>query len=308
MLGRVKRAWWPTVATSVRVRHAPAIGAVVVDMIDRRLQIALGLLWLLDGALQAQPFMFTRGLATQVIAAVGQRQPGFVSAPVHWVSTVIAAHPVAWNAPFAAVQLLLGVALLVPRTARIALAISIAWALAVWYLAEGLSGIASGHASIVTGAPGSALLYAILGAAAWPRRDGSREGPATWLPLAWAVVWVGAAVFQALPQNSGNGVSSNLTGWLVAAEYLIGMGALVRWARLPAAAFGLALALVFWVSGQDFGLLTSGQATDPNTGLVLALMAVGLMAVRDPAIHSMPRLSRDRPPLLPSERFIGRHS
>jgi hypothetical protein len=34
----------------------------------RLLQIALGLLWLLDGLLQAQPFMFTRGVATEVIA------------------------------------------------------------------------------------------------------------------------------------------------------------------------------------------------------------------------------------------------
>jgi hypothetical protein len=133
----------------------------------RHLQVALGLLWLLDGALQAQPFMFTSGFATQVIAAAGQGQPGFVSAPVHWVSTVIAAHPVAWNVPFAAIQLMLGVGLLVPRTARLALAASIGWALGVWYLGEGLGGLASGHASLITGAPGSAVLYAV-----WPAPRG----------------------------------------------------------------------------------------------------------------------------------------
>src|SRR3954447_25701352 len=82
-------------------------------MTRRHLQIALGFLWLLDGALQAQPFMFTRGFATQVIAPSAHGQPAFVSAPVDWVSTVIAAHPVAWNAPFALVQLLLGAGLLV---------------------------------------------------------------------------------------------------------------------------------------------------------------------------------------------------
>jgi hypothetical protein len=224
--------------------------------------------------------MFSRSFATQLIAGVGQGQPGFVSGPVHWISTVIAAHPVAWNIPFAAFQLLLGVGLLVRRTARVTLAASIAWALPVWYLAEGLSGIASGSASIVTGAPGSALIYAILGAAAWPRRDASREAPAYWLPLAWAVVWVGAAVFQALPQNSGNGVSSNLTGVLIVAEFLIGMGALVRWARVPAAACGLVLALVFWVFGQYTGQLFTGQATDPNSGLVLAVMAIAVLAPR----------------------------
>jgi hypothetical protein len=126
-------------------------------MTRRHLQVALGLLWLLDGALQAQAYMFTRGFATQVIAGAGQGQPGFVSAPIHWASTIIAAHPVVWNVPFAGFQLLLGVGLLVPRTARVTLAASIAWALGVWYLGEGLGGLASGHASLITGAPGSAL-------------------------------------------------------------------------------------------------------------------------------------------------------
>jgi hypothetical protein len=237
-------------------------------MTRRQLQIALGALWLLDGALQAQPFMFTRDFATQVIAPSGHGQPGFVSAPVHWATTIIAAHPVAWNIPFAALQLLLGVGLLVRRTARVALAASIAWALGVWYFGEALGGLASSDASLTTGAPGSALLLAILAAAAWPDRDASREPPAAWLPFAWAVVWIGGAVFEALPHH-GNAA-------LAVTEYLVGVGALARPTRLPAAAVGLALALGFWVGSQDLGGLTSGQATDPNSGPLLALMAIAL--------------------------------
>ena len=75
--------------------------------------------------------MFTPGFATQVVGAPGQGQPEFVSVVVHWVSTVIAVHPVAWNVPFAALQLPLGLRLLARRTARLALAASIAWALGV---------------------------------------------------------------------------------------------------------------------------------------------------------------------------------
>ncbi|MEA2134587.1 MAG: hypothetical protein QOC68_2496 [Solirubrobacteraceae bacterium] len=250
------------------------------DVTRRRLQVALGWLWLLDGLLQAQPFMFTRGFARQVIAAAGQGQPGFVSDPLHWASTVVAAHPLAWNAVFVAIQLLLGVGLLVPRTARLALAASIAWALGVWYLGEGLSGLASGRASLITGAPGSALVLALLAGAAWPRRDGGREGPAPWLPVAWAVVWVGAAVLQAMPgQESFNAAHDGVVpvALLVAAEYLIGVGALARRTRLPAIALGLVLTLAFWVLGQDLGRLDSGQATDPNVGPVLALMAIALL-------------------------------
>ena len=240
-------------------------------MTRRQLQIALGLLWLLDGALQAQPFMFTSGFATQVIAPAGQGQPELVAAPVHWASTVIAAHPVPWNAAFAAIQLLIGAGLLFPRTARLALAASIAWGLGVWYLGEGLLGLAGGDASLNAGAPGAALLLAVLAAAAWPDRDGSRERPAAWLPLAWAILWIGGAVFEAVQDGSS---------LLVAAEYLVGVGALYARTRVPAAAVGLALSLVFWGSDQAFGSLTSGQATDPNSGPVLALMALAVMATR----------------------------
>jgi hypothetical protein len=302
------------VSTTITTHLRPSSAHSLVALIARRrpitrrgLQVLLGVFWLLDGALQAQPFMFTRGFATQVIAGVGEGQPGFVSAPVHWFSTVIAAHPVAWNVPFAAIQLLLGVGLLLRRTARVALTASIVWALGVWYLGEGLSGLASGHASLITGAPGSALIYAVLAAAAWSRRDASGEGPAPWLALAWAVLWVGAAVFQALPgQNSGTAISSALTegssegpAWLasldksvgawathhglllvtvmVAAEALIGIGALTRRSRAPALALGLGLALALWVLGQHLGALYTGQATDPNSAPLIALMAVVLL-------------------------------
>lgn len=299
--------------TATIPQHGRAIAGTITGsagITRRHLQVALGLLWLLAGVLQMQRFMYTSGFATQVMAPAGQGQPEFVAAPVDWVSTVIAAHPAAWNVPFAGIQLLLGVGLLVPRTARPALAASIAWALGVWYVGEGLSGMASGHASLITGAPGSALLYAILAAAAWPHRDASREGPAPWLPFAWAAVWVGAAVFQALPgQNSGTAVASALSGgtagapaWLanlansagawaahqgplliislVVAETLIGVGALARRTRMLAVTLGLALTLDFWVLGQHLGALYTGQATDPNSGPVLALMAVALLAGR----------------------------
>jgi hypothetical protein len=63
----------------------------------------------------------------------------------------------------------------------------------VWYFGEGFSGLTSGHASLITGAPGSALLLALLAGAAWPTRHSSRVGPARSLPLAWAALWIGSA-------------------------------------------------------------------------------------------------------------------
>jgi hypothetical protein len=117
--------------------------------------------------------------------------------------------PVAWDVPFAAAQLLIGLGLLVPRTARLALAASVPWSLGVWFFGEGLSGLAGGHASLLTGAPASALLYGVLALAAWPQRDRPDEAPARWLRLAWAVLWIGGAVFQALPgQNTGTAIGA----------------------------------------------------------------------------------------------------
>jgi len=302
-------------STTITTYQLPGRVHTIVARLARRhsvtrrdLQVALGVLWLLDGVLQAQPFMFTHGFATQLIAGVGQGQPGFVSGPVHLGSVLIAANPVLWNALFAAIQVLLGIGLLLGRTARYTLAASIGWALGIWYLGEGLSGMASGHASVLTGAPGSALLYALLGAAAWPRGGTSDHAPSSWLVPAWAVLWIGAAIFELLPgQNTGPGLASLLTSsasaaphWLAridtslatwasrngplavsalaAIPFLVGLGALSRKTRPWAVTTGLVLSIAIWVVGQDLGQLYSGQATDPNSAPLIALMAVVLLA------------------------------
>jgi hypothetical protein len=287
------------------LRHV-ALSVPDVRVTRRSLQVVLGLFWLLDGGLQFQPFMLRTSFARDVLAPVGDGQPQFVAGPVHWAANLIAAHPVAWDVPFASIQVLLGLGMLVPRTARLALAASLPWALGVWFFGEGLSGLASGNASLITGAPGSVVIYGVLALAAWPRRGRSDALPARWLPLVWAAFWIGAAVLQALPMNNtGADVSStllafggpsrlasfqaSLAGWvshhglgavvvLVAGEALIGLAALSRRTVAVSAAVGLLALLAIWVIGQDFGQLYTGQATDPNTALVATVMAGALLA------------------------------
>src|SRR5580658_9926501 len=89
-------------------------------MSRRRLQIALGLLWLLDGVLQLQPYMFTLGFAHNVIAPAAVGQPLVVGGAVRWSAALIAPPPAVYAALFASVQLALGIGLLVPRTIRLA--------------------------------------------------------------------------------------------------------------------------------------------------------------------------------------------
>jgi hypothetical protein len=286
--------------------HAPS-PSHRVRITCRQLQIALGLLWLLDGALQLQPFMLGTGFARQVVAPTAAGQPHVVAVAIRWSADVMAAHPVAWDVPFAIVQLLIGLGLLVPRTVRLALAASIPWSLGVWFFGEGLSGLAGGHASLLTGAPGSALLYGVLALAAWPRRDAPDDAPARWLPLAWVVLWAGGAVFHALPgQSTGTAVAGAIRGgavgapaWLgrldasvarwsahhgaavvsalVVSEAVIGLAALRSRTRGPAVVAGLVLTPAIWVLGQDLGQLYSGQATDPNSAPLIALLAVAIL-------------------------------
>ena len=282
----------------------------------RGLQIVLGLIWLLDGILQFQPYMFTRAFAEQVIVPVGQGQPAFVAVPVDWAASLIAAHPIAWNIPFATVQTLLGISILVPRTARLGLAASVVWGIFVWYLGEGLGGLASGHASLLDGAPGAALLYCVLALAAWTPRSRPHLPLPTWLLPVWTVFWLGGAIFQALPgQNSGADIAAIISGseptagllahldsalaaWvgqqgmgavvaLVALEALIGIGILHRVTRRYAAVAGFVLAVGIWVFGETAGALTTGTATDPNSGPIIAVMAVAVFGIQESVRRSL---------------------
>ena len=279
----------------------------------RGIQIALGVLWLLDAALQLQPFMFTADFAQQVLAPSGQDQPVWVSAPTDFFARLIAGHPAPLNVGFALVQLALGIGFLIPRLVRPTIVGSVVWSAGIWWFAEGLGGLATGNASVVTGAPGAVLLYGVLALAVWPATDDRSPRAADdtaiagWFPFAWLVLWLGGALLQLLPSQRGTaalhdqlGSAEGTPAWLtsmhhlagtvlshagsaafialVAAMVLIGLGGLAgRPWRTAAAVAGAVLAITFWVLGQNIGELYSGQATDPNTGPLIVLMALALI-------------------------------
>src|SRR6202012_2219399 len=141
----------------------------------RGLQVTLGVIWLLDAALQYQPAMFTKAFPAQMLAPSAAGEPGFVSGPVLLSARLILAHPGAWNAAFATIQLALAAGPLLRPTARAALARPTGWSLSVWWLGEGLGGIFTGLAPPLAGGPGAAVLYALLAVLIWPAaRDAGR--------------------------------------------------------------------------------------------------------------------------------------
>jgi hypothetical protein len=164
----------------------------------RRLQLLLAGLWLLDGVLQLQSVMFTRQFPA-MLAESAAGQPGVVAAPVTWAARLIAGHPAPANAAFAAVQIALGLGLAWRPAVRPALAGSVIWGLAVWWLGEGLGGLFTGTASPAGGAPGAALLYAVTAVLLWPPRTECGNPP-------------GARVIPGQPAPPRHGGAGNLPG------------------------------------------------------------------------------------------------
>jgi hypothetical protein len=198
---------------------------------QRVLQIVLGLFWILDAALQFQPFMFSKSFVNTFILANATGQPAIIRWVMTNVGHFLAPGVTVWNTLFALTQLAIGVGLLFPRTVRPALALSFPYVLGVWVFGEGLGMLFTGSATALTGAPGSVLLYGLIGLMAWPRRTadrsrerGDRVGVASsaagqglggaLTPLAvWSGFWALAAVLFVLPDNrTQSSISSAITG------------------------------------------------------------------------------------------------
>ena len=275
----------------------------------RGIRITLGLLWILDGLLQFQPALLTRRFAVQVAAPAGAGQPTLVSGPLEATAQLLGRQPVLASVGVGLVQLALGAAVLHPKWARPALAASVAWALCVWYLGEGLGGLLGGQADLLTGAPGAALLYAVLALAAVPGsgRDGRGVPPPRWVREAWAAVWLGGAVLQLLPGRDTNAaISMSLTasaadapGWLagggarlaglvpgtgvsvvvdlVLLQSLAALGGLLgRRAGRLAVIVGMTLSVIYWVAGQGMGQFWTGTCTDPGSAPLVLLLGAAV--------------------------------
>jgi hypothetical protein len=297
---------WPFVDSEQRSRGR----GISIRPGVRALQLALAACWLLDALLQYQPFMFGRGFA-RMLADASRGNPAVIAGPAAWSVHLTAHHPVLANAAFATLQLLLALGIAWRPTVRPALAASVAWSLAVWWLGEGFGGVLTPAASPVTGAPGAAVLYALLAVLLWPRGEvagrrgelagergkrgelaGRRGGRGEFAaPFAAAaavgaaaarVVWValwGSLAWFSLSNAPAAGLRL-LAGGVGAALLAAGCCVIAAGILLPARAVrwvlaaAAVLALALWAAGQGFGDMLTGMGTDPGTGPLLALLAV----------------------------------
>lgn len=276
----------------------------------RKLEIALGIFWLVDAILQFQPKMFTPTFVHSVITPVGVGQPHVVSALVNFGGRIILLHPALIDFAFGLIQLAIGLLILYKKSVKYGLIISIIWGTGVWIFGEGLGGIASGHTLLMMGAPGAVLIYVVLAISLLPSSSekNSRSPMPSWLNFIWLIFWLGGSVLQLV---NGQNTTSDLAvmirqgslsapgwlqsinlhvanffqsknGWLiiglVVMQALIGfLVVLSKNLRLLAIITGSLLMILFWFIGENLGGFYTGLATDPNSALLFILLGIAIL-------------------------------
>ena len=320
-----------------RDRPGVTAAATTAPGMRRTLQLILAAIWLLDGVLQYQSFMFTKAFA-QSMAETAAGNPSVIGRPITWNANLAEHHLVLLNTVFATIQLLLGLGIAWRPTVRVALAASIAWSLGVWWFGEGLGGVLSGGASPVNGGPGAVIIYALLAVLLWPADRITASGApapfvaaravgATVARVLWLVLWGSLAYFALTPANRAPqalhgmiaGMADGEPGWLAAldrhAAALVARQGLAASIVLAAALaivaigvylppslaratliLGIVVAAVIWVFGEALGQILTGGATDPNSGPLLALLALAYWPVATAAVpRAGRRLADERP-------------
>jgi hypothetical protein len=299
-----------SVGTAQRASTASAwFGARAYFASDARraIQTVLGLIWLLDGALQFQSFMYTQGFVHSLVGGAAG-QPYWLASSIRWAAHILGSNLTLWNSLSALTQVGIGLGLLYRRTTKGALVVSFAWSFIVWWFAEAFGFLFSNTASPLTGAPGAVLLYGIIGLLVWPTaRPGGLLGvrgaritwAAIWLVMAW--LWLLAPNATANATSSAIGAAPSGAAWLASLQHsvatavagdgllialvlagvsaAIGIAVAIDWH--PRAFLGLAivLSLAYWVIGQGFGGILTGSATDPNAGPLFVLLGAGLYSL-----------------------------
>jgi hypothetical protein len=290
--------------------------------VRRRLQLALAGIWLLDAVLQFQAFMFSKGFS-QMLGGTAAGNPAVIADPINWSAKIIAGHGTVTNAIFAFIQLVIALGIAWRPTLKLALGASIVWALGVWWFGEGLGGVLNGAGSPANGAPGAVIIYALLAVLLWPgRRDraapftAGRFTGANVARVLWLVLW-GSLAYMALlpatkaPKALGGMVAAMASGqpsWLSSVDNHLGafltshgpamavvlaialaLVAVSVYLPRPAARAGVVLAIVtaafIWIAEGLGGILTGG-GTDPNSGLLLALVALAFWPLASGALSA----------------------
>lgn len=316
--------------------------ASLCETTRRRLGVALGVAWLIDGLLQLQPYMFGKEFFANVLGMASMGLPHWIGAMAYNVLELLYPSHVVFNALFAAVQVFIGVGLLWRRSARYALVASFAWALTVWVGGEGFGGLFMPGMSMLTGAPGAVIIYVALSVILWPTGIGDGESVAGSSVLGkrgvlalWVILWSGTALLELqLANNAPGGLAAqfrneahgepgalaamdrfyahamNQHGTVIAltlalVQVLVGFQALSRERRRLVLSVAIAISSLYWVVGQNAGGIFTGKGTDLGLGPMMILLTLTLWP-RTPRVECTTDHSADLAPQ--SHSSVVRHS
>lgn len=281
--------------------------------IPNTIRLVLGILWIVDGILQFQPEMPYGFLSVviepsiQAINNVGVEKFLMIGYNI-WLL-----HPFQFDALSGSLQIFIGVAYLLNRSTK-ALNyisfISIIWALVIWIFGEGLGGIPESGVSLLTGFPGSALIYIILAVPYISPKLGNIKNLQKYFIYTVSAIFLIGGILQLIPGNTFwtkgqlaydiymniNQQGENPIVYVILNHtyvYLLFrenyLNIFMFLLMIASGLFillhirtGLILATVFvgltWLLFQDMGIYIL-PATDPNTGLPLLLMLVILIEI-----------------------------
>jgi hypothetical protein len=297
---------------------------------------SVALLWLLDAVLQAQPRMFTLDFISNIMTPSVAISPSIFANVANWTIALITPNISEWNWLFTTIQFAIALALLIglagtnERFIKGGLILSIVWGLGVWVVGEGTSGVFTGNGTLLTGAPGSVLLYVLIAAFYFfPDRWWNLTARFCLPRDALALVFLYGVVAQVLtrPFWGEQGIPSLLQGqtamapsWMVSTlspavrltghlpalwnagftVVMLAIAILMFGRRQRVVGFvvlGITL-LVVWYWGQALGGIFSGMGTDLNTPPLFAVMAIPAWTImRERTTAGRGQLSRNTTPL-----------
>ena len=245
------------------------------------LRIGFGLLWILDGILQAQPGMAV-GLPSQVIEPTAQSSPTWVQHLVNWAGTTWSYHPIQAAAAAVWIQVGIGVWLLLARNGRLsqlAASAAVGWGLVVWVFGESFGGIFAPGLSWLTGAPGAALCYCAAAALLLlPDRYWRTVQTGRVMLGCFGAFLIAMAVLQAWPgrgfwQGNLHGQPGPLTAMvqsMAAQSQPSGLADVVSWFANVVRAHGFAVNLIAVVALAGIGVVfVAGRRKTARVALIV---------------------------------------
>ncbi len=194
---------------------------------QRTLQMALGVVWIIDGLLKFQPNLLKPAFIGGFIRGMTGGQPTVVGSTMNHMANFLSHEAAMWVAIFGLIEVAIGVGMLFRRSLKPALVTSFVWGAGIYLFGEGFGMVLTGHTSPLQGAPGAVCFYVLLGVMLWPRDEQASTVPlvgtessaaargtfgGTGSLLVWAAIWLFGAIIWMFPFNrTGSSITNQMS-------------------------------------------------------------------------------------------------